>query len=136
MSSLYFLVLAAVCMSATAQLLYPYDRQDEWGGVCNTGMEQTPINIVTADVQESDELIPLEFDQRWTASLDGEFTNSGAVAIFTTDAEKATVRTHLGVYELAQFHFHWGTITDQWRAVTSGSLVCGYTNRIWNRIHG
>ena len=111
MSSVYFLVLAAVCMSATAQLQFPYDRQDEWGGVCNTGaMEQSPINIVTADVQESEELIPIEFDQRWTATLDGVFINNGVIAIFTTNTERATVQTHLGEYELTNFNFHWGTI--------------------------
>ena len=140
MSSLYFLVLAAVCMPATAQLQYPYDRQDEWDGVCNTGaMRQSPINIVTADVQESDELIPLEFDQRWTASLDGVFDNSGIVARFTDSGGKATVRTHLGVYELAQFHFHWGTINGtghQINGVQSALEVHFVTTQTGDRFPG
>ena len=111
MRSVYFLVLAAVYMSATAQLAFQYVRQENWTGICNTGAAiRSPINIVTADVQESEELIPLEFDHRWMASLDGEFTNTGVVVRFTDYGERAMVCNHLGDYELVQFHLHWGTI--------------------------
>ena len=100
-------------MTATAQLGFDYGRQEEWGGVCNTGaMRQSPINIVTADVQESDELIPLEFDERWTASLDGVFLNNGHGVRFIDSGEKARLRNHLGEYELLNFHLHWGPQDD------------------------
>ena len=109
MRSVYFLVLAAVYMSATAQLSFNYLRQDLWGEDCNNGgMRQTPINIVTADVQCSDELIPIEFNDRWTDTLNGTFANTGLGVRFVDGGERGTIRNHLGEYTLFNFHMHWG----------------------------
>ena len=71
-------------------------------------MRQTPINILTADVEENENLIPLEFDERWTAMLDGTFSNSGLGVRFVDSGARATVRNHLGIYGLTNFHLHWG----------------------------
>ena len=109
MRSVYFLVLAAVYMSATAQLNFNYLRQDLWGEDCNIGgMRQTPVNIVTADVECSEELIPIEFNDRWTDTLNGTFLNGGINVRFVADGPGATIRNHLGMYQNFNFHMHWG----------------------------
>ena len=99
---------------AAAQNDFDYQRQDTWPENCaNTqAMRQTPIDIVTANVEENDDLIPLEFDERWTATLTGIFANNGFGVRFVDNGQRATVRNHLGTYELLNFHLHWGPQDD------------------------
>ena len=57
---------------------FDYLRQDEWGDFCNLPISrmQTPINVVTADVGTSANLIPLEFDGQYDTAVDGNIQNS------------------------------------------------------------
>ena len=101
--------------SARAQLEFDYTAQGEWPDNCNEedAMRQSPINIVTENVDEDaddDVLIPLEFDDVWTATLTGQFSNNGLGVRFVADgADKARVSNHLGTYELLNFHMHWAS---------------------------
>ena len=99
-----------------AQLEFDYTRQDEWGDFCNlpTSRMQTPINIVTADVVQSEALIPLEFDEQWEGSFDGTCLNGGINLRFVPSENETspTLRNHLGVYQHLQFHMHWGSQDD------------------------
>lgn len=96
-----------------AQLAFDYLKQDEWGDFCNlpTSRMQTPINIVTDDVRENGDLIPLEFDGQWEDSFDGTYRNGGInLGFFPSGNETLpTLRNHLGVYQHLQFHMHWGS---------------------------
>ena len=92
---------------------FSYDAQEDWPDVCVTGntMRQSPINIVTEDVEDNDDLIALELSDAWGTPFDGTFVNGAHNVQFNPDFSSATVPTttnHRGTYELAQFHFHWG----------------------------
>ena len=110
-------ILAAVLIaikSANAQ--FSYDSQNLWPDNCNvpTAMRQSPIDILTGNVEENSNLIELEFNDVWTATLDGTFMNNGfGVRFVASTGETATVRNHLGTYELLNFHLHWGRQDNQ-----------------------
>ena len=98
---------------------FSYDRQDLWPENCNvaSARSQSPINIATADVQENPNLLrALKFNNVWSTTLDGTFSNDGRVAIFVANkggSETATYSNHLGTYELLNFHVHWGPSNSQ-----------------------
>lgn len=107
-SSMVVLLLSS--SFAVAFGTFSYNNQPNWPGICVTGnqMQQSPINIVTADVQVSDALIDLELSG-WDAEYDGTFINTGHNVQFTPDTPfVATLRNHLGLYQQVQFHIHWG----------------------------
>ncbi len=112
LSSVVIIITAVLTCLTEAQLNFDYLRQDEWGDFCNlpTSRRQTPINIVTADVEENSDLIPLEFDAGWDAAVDGIIQNVGTNLRFSANADETTpiLRNHLGYYEHLQFHMHWG----------------------------
>ncbi len=59
-------------------------------------MRQTPIDIITRDVQRNSSLKELEFSDVWTATLDGTFSNNGLTPRFVASTGgTATVRNHL-----------------------------------------
>lgn len=105
-------VIGALLVSACSGLVedFSYSRQDEWPGVCVTGNQgrQSPINITTGDVQFDDSLGDLELGG-WGVGYEGDFTNMGTNVQFNpTLPDQASIRNHLGIYELKQFHIHWG----------------------------
>ncbi len=94
-----------------------YSMQDQWPNICVTGntMRQSPIDIITADVQFDESLIPLEMTG-FDIEYDGTFSNEGiidSIVRFTPDNSQATTRNHLGTYDFLQFHFHWGSQTGE-----------------------
>ena len=98
-----------------AQLNFDYLKQDEWGDLCNlpTSREQTPTNIVTANVEVNKNIIPLEFDDQWEAAVNGTYRNGGInlgffPSTFGGNGARPTLRNYLGTYEHLQFHMHWG----------------------------
>lgn len=108
------LIIALVlCQTAAAAgEPFSYSNQQAWPNICvagNTG-RQSPIDIITADVEESDSLSALVFGDGWADTVDGTFGNGGHNLQFTPDpsAEKPQTTTPSGTYELAQFHLHWG----------------------------
>ena len=114
-TSLVFLLYLWVSDVQAIGPIFNYTDQVSWAAnpdwTCNTSvyMRQTPINIVTSNIIPSRALINLEltgFDQ----NLDGNWTNNGHGIRFNPDNNNhgITLRTHLGLYDWAQFHFHWG----------------------------
>ncbi len=94
-----------------------YSMQDQWPDICVTGntMRQSPIDIITADVQFDESLIPLEMTG-FDIEYDGIFSNEGiidSIVRFTPINSQATTRNHLGTYDFLQFHFHWGSQTGE-----------------------
>lgn len=95
--------------------IFNYTDQVSWAAnpnwTCNGSvyMRQTPINIITNNVVPSRTLIDLVLT-RFDQSLSGNWTNNGHGIRFNPDDTDhgITVRTHLGLYDWAQFHFHWG----------------------------
>lgn len=104
-----------ICSAFAAEVEFSYDAQDEWPGICVTGnqIRQSPIDIITDDVEDNEDLIDLELSG-WDTGYDGVFVNSGHNVQFNPDTPSlATVRNHLGTYQVQQFHMHWGSTTGQ-----------------------
>ena len=110
----YTAFLAVFLLSSTAVAFdgeFSYSSQDQWPAICvvgNTG-RQSPIDIITDDVQADENLIELELEG-WDVEYDGSFLNEGRTVSFSPNMPGlATIRNHLGTYNLQQCHFHWGT---------------------------
>ena len=107
-------VFAALLVSierSNSQTGFSHDRQDLWPDNCNvpTAMRQTPIDIITRDVQRNSSL-----NNVWTATLDGTFSSNGLTPRFVASTGgMAAVRNRLGPYDLLNFHLHWGRENDQ-----------------------
>lgn len=93
---------------------FSYSSQDHWTGVCVTGNtgRQSPINIITQDVQFDGSLIDMEMTG-WDVAYNGTFSNQGHNVVFFPSNPQATTRNHLGTYDLLQCHFHWGNQTGE-----------------------
>ena len=94
---------------------YSYSRQNEWPPLCLTGMEQSPTNIITQDVELDENLIDLEMTG-WEEEYDGTFynINNGINVRFVHDSlGQVTTRNHIGIFDLLGCHFHWGRETGE-----------------------
>lgn len=123
-TSILIFALCAVLCGATEE--FSYDAQDEWPGICVSGNDnrQSPIDIVTDDVQQNDALVALELSDSWENEFDGTFVNGGHNVQFNPnfgDDSAPTTTNHIGTYVLHQFHFHWGATS----AAGSEHLVDG-----------
>ena len=114
MISFLLVVAFAVAPAIAIGVEFSYDDQDSWPGICVSGNEgrQSPIDILTENVEIDSSLIDLVFTG-WS-ERSGTFTNTGHNVQFDLDSPTAaTVRNHLGTYDLLQFHMHWGNATGQ-----------------------
>ena len=106
-----FALIATFAMVQSAS--FSYTAQNQWPGICVTGNtgRQSPIDIITDDVEEDDEtLSALSFNCEYTSKIDGEFENTCQNVEFTPDSSvNAVMTTPVGSYKLLQFHFHWGS---------------------------
>lgn len=101
--------------SATAgsNVHFGYDDQCAWEDIPQSqchGYRQSPINIHKQSVQDGREvgLRDLQISYLYR-QIHGNFTNNGHSLQFTPYNKAGfTLRTHMGEYELQQFHFHWG----------------------------
>jgi len=90
---------------------FSYDNQKAWPGICVRGNEnlQSPINIVTKDVQADSSLSKLKLNSKWWEKCSGTLKNTtSSVQFVPSEVGEATIEHHRGVYQLEQFHFHWG----------------------------
>lgn len=120
----YFLLIGS---ALAVEFEFSYDAQDVWPGICvaNNNMRQSPINIGTDDVEENDDLIPLELSDAWATTYSGTFNNMGhnvQVNPNFTDATGPATTNHIGTYDLLQCHVHWGNMSG----VGSEHLIDGY----------
>ena len=101
---------------------WSYDDFDGWSEVaevCGTGMRQSPIDIdpATVDAEKPETLIFWNYEK----SSKGTFKNNGHTMQFDPDnaLAKGINTLSLGLwddrklYQLAQFHFHWGSNNSQ-----------------------
>ena len=110
------LLAASLTVASAATGSFDYTNQTAWGDIsatCATGMRQSPIAITSDDAVKGDELIDLSLTG-WDVVREGSFNNTGTSVKFTPKAGESTARTtnHEGVYELQQFHIHWGATDD------------------------
>ena len=92
---------------------FSYNAQQDWPGVCNTGDEQSPIDITTSNVVVDSSLPDLQFNA-WDVSYPGIFENTGHNVQFNpTTPGAATTVNQFGTYSVQQFHMHWGTSTGE-----------------------
>ena len=113
-----YAALVGVLLCSTALAFdgeFSYSSQDQWPAICVTGntMRQSPLDIITKDVEIDEGLIDLEMTG-WEEEYDGAFLNVGRNVRFMPDNPgEATTRNHIGTYDLLQFHFHWGRETGE-----------------------
>ena len=94
-------------------LVFNYENQEAWGdlpGSASRGSSQSPIDILTKDIQSSGTLPQLKFTE-WTVPVSGTLQNKGHTIQFTQhaiDSHPRMFHNHKGAYVLRQFHFHWG----------------------------
>ena len=104
-------LLALASLAASTGTGFSYRKHTEWpdlpGSFCGNSL-QSPIDIVTANVEEGSDLIELVFSDGWTTAVDGTLKSNGHSIQFTPDSTTATTRNHKGTYDVLQFHFHWG----------------------------
>lgn len=94
---------------------WTYENQDEWPNICvtNNTMRQSPINIITQDVQFNPSLIDLQMEG-YDMEYDGVFTHQGInVRFIANTSQPPTLQNHLGTYDFLNFHFHWGDATGR-----------------------
>jgi carbonic anhydrase len=79
---------------------WSYAEQEEWGGECPNGSEQSPISLASTTAQTDLPDLRPSF-----AEGSGQFINNGHTLQFTPSAPGATT---IGAdsYDLVQFHFH------------------------------
>lgn len=115
------MILSIICCIlltfADATVDFTYTAQDEWAGVCNavTALHQSPIDIVTDEVQVGESLTQLVLTN-WEETFEGDFFNNGNRVQFnlnTNDLKRASTTNHLGTYYLQQFHMHWGDMSGK-----------------------
>ena len=111
---LQILLFTALIAAATAIISFNYNNQTAWGdiegSVCTTGREQSPIDIRTSQLTESDETIDLVLEG-WNLVREGTFANEGGHTVqFTPNNNEpnATTINHQGTYVVQQIHMHWG----------------------------
>lgn len=117
MMSSAVVLLALIGSAIAVETDFTYLRQDLWFGVCVSGnqMRQSPIDIITGDVQTNAALFSEpELSSAWATGRDGTFKNTGHNVQFDPDpTAPPTTRNHLGTYTFLQVHMHWGRMTGQ-----------------------
>ncbi|KAI8044022.1 carbonic anhydrase 2-like [Drosophila gunungcola] len=95
---------------------YNYDEQgDDWTGTCQTGVNQTPIDLIFDDskIVSIPRLRFYNYDQALQTPL--VITNNGHTANMviplTRDGQRASINGSLlpGDFEAQSVHFHWGS---------------------------
>ena len=109
-----FTIIAS--LSAVQSATFSYSAQDQWPGICVTGNtgRQSPINIITDDVEEENDLTALVFSSEYSNPIGGDFDNTCQNVEFTPeDTVNALMTTPVGTYKLRQLHFHWGRMSGE-----------------------
>ena len=112
------LAFALLDAADAASVEFDYENQSDWltlaGSFCG-GSRQSPINIVSGDVQVDEQLSQLDFSQGWDSSRTGSIQNADNSVRFTPSAsgEAAITSTPAGAYSVLQFHIHWGRVNTE-----------------------
>jgi len=98
-----------VCYGASGT--YTYEKQSTWSGSCQTGTEQSPIDLRINDAKVKD-FPKISIHVNATMPM-GVITvdNTGHSVTFKSDHLSTIVITGGGLkgdYKVVQFHFHWG----------------------------
>ena len=102
-----FAAFLAVAQSKSSHI--DYLAQEKWPGVCTTGQRQSPIDVITSNVQCDTYLTSLQFSTEYFQQISGTFENNGHSVDFTPDSNvNAVMTTPVGNYKLKSFHMHWG----------------------------
>ena len=118
-----------------------YDNLETWKSVkgwAGEGLRQSPINIDTKKLLKGPELIDLKLNN-FNKSLSGTWTNARNSIRFDPAAgsSSATFQNHRGIYELQQFHFHWGSTSSEGSEHTiDGRAYSGELHFVTRKITG
>ena len=107
--SIRVFTIAAVFAVVQSESYINYSAQDSWPKVCTTGQKQSPINVITSNVQCNSQLTRLTLSDEYFQQVSGDFKNNGHSVDFTPDSNvNAVMTTPVGNYKLKSFHMHWG----------------------------
>lgn len=93
-----------------------YSAQSSWKGTCQTGRNQSPIDIKSSQAEVTSyqpfEFAPSAFDKLTTTSLEND---GHSVIVSNEKFEKIMISGGglQGVYRLQEPHFHWGKNNDE-----------------------
>lgn len=108
-SKVRFKVAKQIMASST----WSYDDVNDWKNLpgCKAdGNQQSPIDIVEKDVvNEPGHLKPIKLNSQWYSDINGSIVNTGTSLRFDIANDLSLcAETNTGLYQLVQFHFHWG----------------------------
>ena len=105
-----FTIAAILIVAQSAESDYSYSAQNAWPETCVTGKKQSPINVITSNVQCNGALTSLWLSSEYYYPIPGIFENKGHTVQFTPrSGTSARMLTPFGTYNLVQVHMHWGT---------------------------
>ena len=115
---------------------------DNWGGVCATGMKQSPIDINTTTAMYDSNLGGFTLVNYDTTQADVNFTakNDGTTLKISFDSHVYNVSggNLPGTFTTVQFHLHWGSSNDKGSEHTVDGMmypaeVCYVRCYMWQR---
>lgn len=115
-TALHFVVFNLGLLTLAAGVQFDYINQNQWplfsGSRCGK-TRQSPINIMTAQVNGNDALKLLTF-HNYDKPLDGVFENIGTTVQFVPNTGATMgISNHKGIYDLERIYFRWGsTVTE------------------------
>lgn len=105
------------CSSAADAVDFNYRNQTAWNYLTNSqcgNNRQSPIDIVVSETVPADAAFTRLRLIGWDTPVRGNLSNMfGVVLGFVPEARTARTFTHLGEYEVIQFHFHWSNRTGE-----------------------
>ncbi|GJQ74614.1 hypothetical protein Trydic_g21469 [Trypoxylus dichotomus] len=102
------LVLSLIAVSIEAAE-WNYNNVSIWGGLCETGIYQSPINLVADDTVVDRIFSPFSFTN-YDIAYPAKVKNNGHTVTITLNASNVPTITGGGLMEeyiLDHFHFHW-----------------------------
>eukprot|EP00124_Ichthyophonus_hoferi_P004355 Ihof_evm4s469 gene=Ihof_evmTU4s469 len=104
----------APCILALTNGLWDYHHQDTWGGMCNIGQAQSPVDLGMTLPMPLDPLWVYypRVKQEWLAVNNGHSLQLSLLdGITPKDSFNIRGAALPDVYRLAQMHFHWGNVS-------------------------
>lgn len=107
------IILVSALVVLTSGAVYDYTDQGSWGGVCNTGNQQSPIDVNMVDGMAYYKEEIETFGGDVTVNYDADNKNTLYFGIAEVPAKVITMPAnwpvgHTNGLELLQVHLHWG----------------------------
>lgn len=100
-----------VCVYGEGSGGYTYDKQGSWSGSCQSGKEQSPIDIKTATAKVK-KFPEIAINAKANEPIGEVNVNNAGHSVTFSNDDFLNIEISggglSGVYKMVQFHFHWG----------------------------